>query len=424
MAKKAVKADPTSLPDPFSMMKKIDDSVEIISESAFSNIQEYIPSGWYILNAVLTGSLFRGYPSGRVISLAGVNSSGKTFLAMNAAGEAQKMGYNVLWLDSEGAADSESFIRTGCDPNKIMIKTVGTITETSQIIANLLKELEDQQEKYGTHHKFIIFLDSIANLSSQKEVTTVLDGSNTRDMTKQQEIKALFRVNMSKLAKFGVPFIVTNHVYDSMSMYSPGKVHSSGTGIAYNASITLELSPSKLNDKASEDAANKKEGKDTLTKTGILVNVKPVKSRFCICHKCSIIISFFKKSNQFFGLEQFMSWDNCGIARGSMVDEKTWSKLSDAEKKNGKYHSFEFEGKTLYCQEKDTARGIIVRHLGKAVPVADFFTEEVFTDEFLHKFDDEVIRPLFELPDQNSFEDIKEIEEIVSLGDEVDNEAE
>ena len=46
---------------------------------------------------------------------------------------------------------------------------------------------------------------------------------------------------------------------------------------------------------------------------------------------------------------------------------------------------FDFDGETKYVQEKETARGIIVKHLGKAVPLTEFFTEEVFTDEFLLK---------------------------------------
>ena len=71
MAKKKIVAKEGQLPDPFEMMKAIDDKVEIASESIYSKIAEWIPTGSYLLNAGISGSLFGGIPSGRIITLAG-----------------------------------------------------------------------------------------------------------------------------------------------------------------------------------------------------------------------------------------------------------------------------------------------------------------------------------------------------------------
>ena len=54
-----------------------------------------------------------------------------------------------------------------------------------------------------------------------------------------------------------------------------------GSGIVYNASITIELSAAKLEDKANDAAAKARAGSDAGTKNGVLVTAKPVKSRFC-----------------------------------------------------------------------------------------------------------------------------------------------
>ena len=57
MAKKTVKKE-GQLPDPFAMLSKIDKNVEIIEESAYSNIDDWIPSGNYILDACVSGSMY------------------------------------------------------------------------------------------------------------------------------------------------------------------------------------------------------------------------------------------------------------------------------------------------------------------------------------------------------------------------------
>jgi len=134
----------------------------------------------------------------------------------------------------------------------------------------------------------------------------------------------------------------------------------------------------------------------------------------------SFNIPYFKKPNPYLGLEAYMNWNDAGVCRGSFLTEKEYNKLSDKDKES--IHVFEFDGETKYVQEKETARGIIVKHLGKAVPLTEFFTEEVFTDEFLHNLDERVIKPAFELPDQDAFDDIKEIEDMIEIGEEANDE--
>ena len=190
------------------------------------------------------------------------------------------MGYTPIVLDSEGAYDSEFVRRLGADPKKFIIKQVNTITETSRFIANLCKKLQEQDEKYGQHDKIIIVLDSLGNLTSEKERDDTLSGNQKRDMTKQQEIKAMFRVNATPIARLQIPWVVVSHVYASMNMFSPGNVVSGGSGIIYNSSLTIELFKSKLVDKENDERAAKQAGK--VTKNGILVTAKPQKSRFVI----------------------------------------------------------------------------------------------------------------------------------------------
>lgn len=401
-----------------SMVSSIDDQAEIIADSYYSNIQEWVPSGNYILNCALSGDLFKALPSGRIVSLIGKSGVGKSYLACSFAREGQNKGYIPIVLDSEGAYDSAFVSRLGVDPKKMIVKKVNTILETSQFIASICDKLQEQQDKYGKHDKVMFILDSLGNLTSEKEREDTLSGSQKADFTKAKDTKAMFRVCATPIAKLQCIMIVCNHVYDSMS-FIPQTVQAMGSGVVYNASITLELTAAKLQDKASDEAAKKKQGAELSTKTGILVTAKPVKTRFCIPMKIQFAISYYRPMNKYFGLEQFMNWDNAGVCRGNLLTEKEYNKLSETEK--SKIHVFDFNGETKYAEEKLTARGIVVKRLGKQVPFTEFWSDEVFTQEYLEELNEKVIHPLFQLPEQNSFADIKEIEQTLGVENTEDN---
>ncbi len=416
--KKEILSEGTSLPSVFDLVKSVDNSAEIIAESAYSNIKEFISTGNYILNAALSGNLFGGIASGRVTTFEGDPGTGKTFLACSICREAQKMGYTPIIMDSEGSYDSAFVSRLGVDPNKLIIKQVSTISETSQFIANICLKLQEQEDKFGEHQKVIMVLDSLGNLSSDKERDDTISGNNKRDMTKAQDIKAMFRVNSIPLARLQIPFITCNHVYSAIGSYVPQSIGAGGSGLKYAASLTVQLSTSKLEDKDNDAAAAKRQGSDSAVKTGVLVTAKPVKSRFCRPYKVKFQIPFYKKPNPWVGLEAFMNWENAGIVRGNLLTEKEFNKLTPAEQEKLASYAFEYNGEKLWASPRDTARGIIVKHLGCSVPIAEFFTEKVFTPEYLEYLNENVIKPAFALPDQSSFDDIKEIEDLIETGTE------
>ena len=389
----------------FSIISAVDKSAEILAESKTAVIKDYINTGSYILNACMTGSIFKGVPSGRVLTLAGEPGTGKSFLAVSICREAQKKGYTPVYMDSEGAIDREFVERLGCDATKFVIKQVTTIGEVSTFMANLLQKVNQYPE--DSRPKLIFVLDSLGNLTSAKELTDTLEANAKRDMTKQQEVKALFRTNATALAKAQAPMIVCSHIYKTMDLFSKNVV-SGGSGIQYNSSLTLMLSTAKLDDKESEKIAEGKVG--DFTKTGVIVTAKPEKSRFTIPQKVKFQIPFFKAPNPYVGLESYITWENSGILEGILLTQKEYDKLSDKEKETVK--TFEFNGETKYAFPKIAGiqknRKIVVKHLGEEVPITELFTSKVFTDEILHNLDDKIIRPSFELPSQEAFTDIDE----------------
>lgn len=394
----------------FDIVKSIDDSAEILAESKTAKISDYIHTGSYILNACMTGSLFKGLPAGRVCCLAGAPGTGKSYLAVSMCREGQRKGYTPVYLDSEGAIDLDFVKRLGCDTTKFIIKQVTTISEVSTFIANLLKKVNSMKE--NERPKLLFVLDSLGNLTSTKELTDTIEATGKRDMTKAQDVKALFRTNATALAKAQAPFIVTSHIYMTQDLFSKAVV-SGGSGIAFNASITLLLSTAKLDDKESDKIAENKVG--DYTKTGVIVTARPEKSRFTIPQKVKFQIPFFKAPNPYVGLEAYLTWENSGIMEGIILSQKEYDKLSDKEKETVK--TFEFNGETKYAFPKIAGiqknRKIVVSHLGEELPITELFTSKVLTNDILHRLDDEVIRPNFELPETDAQTDIDEVLETI-----------
>ena len=77
---------------------------------------------------------------------------------------------------------------------------------------------------------------------------------------------------------------------------------------------------------------------------------------------------------------------------------------------------WDYNGETKYAIEKDTARSLVVRHLGGTVPVTDIYKPEVLTEEVMKELDENVMRPAFELTDANS-NPVEEIEELVEASE-------
>jgi len=379
-------------------MSKIDKLGSIITENEFSKIGEWISTGNYLLNAQISGSLFKGVPSNRAVLFAGESGTGKTFLTLNVVREAQKMGYYVIYGDSETAIDEDLMVKFGIDPNRVRYQPLKTVLGVRHFVSNLCKTLREQREKQMELPKLMFVIDSLGNLATEKELADAQSGSDKRDMTKQQNLRSMFRVITTDLAEFKIPLIMTNHTYASIGGYIPMQIVSGGSGAIYNASIILMLSKAGLK---AENAAEAEEAGGA--KMGIIVTSKPFKNRFAKPIPVKFHISFFKGMNPYVGLENYVSWETCGIGRGKLIEEIIETPIMEEDGKTPKLYrgkpkiEKKKSGKYIFEEDK-SAKTFAVKHLGKTVKGSAVFSGEVFTQEILQKLDDEVIRPLFELP--------------------------
>lgn len=356
-------------------MRKFSEYGDTLDKSTISEIDHYIPTGNFMLNMCLTGSLFKGYPNNRAVALAGPSGTGKTFLTLNAVKQAIDIGYSIIYFDSENAVDKDLVEKFGIDTTKFRYEPCNTVQEFRTSVTAVTDMLIEQQRKNVELPKILIVLDSAGNLATQKEVEDAKSGSTKADMTRAKLLKSTFRILMTKLGICKIPLLLTNHTYMTQDLFSK-QVGGGGTGPEYAASIILFLGKSKLKDKEEGD------GKE---QTGIIVAARPNKNRFAKPKMIKFHISFSKGMNPYVGLEEYISWESCKIGRGKFLTVKEHSKLTPAAAAECHEHRWEEGGetKTLYFQPKDTSRSLCVGHLNDMVPINAMFTDKVITRDVL-----------------------------------------
>ena len=185
------------------------------------DVDNFIDTGSYVFNALLSGSIHGGLPANKITALAGESATGKTFFLMgivkNFLDANPKSG--VIYFESESAITKQMVIDRGIDPDRMVIVPVTTVQEfRTQAIKVLDRYLQDD---VNIRKPLFLCLDSLGMLSTTKEVEDTADGKETRDMTRAQVLKAAFRVLTLKLGKAKVPMVVTNHTYDVVCSMFP-----------------------------------------------------------------------------------------------------------------------------------------------------------------------------------------------------------
>jgi len=192
----------------------------VMEHSSFSEVTEWIDTGNYHLNACVSGSLFKGWPNNRSCSIAGPSGTGKTYLVLNSINRAIEMGYNVIFYDSEAAVDREIMKKFGIDTNKVNYQPVSTVQDFRTSITTITSRMQEAKRAGAELPKMMIILDSAGNLATAKEIEDAKSGSDKSDMTRSKVLKSIFRIIMTPLADLKVPFLFTNHTYQTQSFIS------------------------------------------------------------------------------------------------------------------------------------------------------------------------------------------------------------
>lgn len=199
-----------------------------LNESTLFKDKDNTPTSVPMINVALSGNMDEGLTSG-LTTIAGPSKHFKTAfgLLMLSSYLSKNKDAIVLFYDSEFGATPAYFESFGIDTSRVLHVPIKNVEELK---FDIIKQLENIERKDNV----LIFIDSIGNLASKKEVDDALEGSSKADMTRAKQFKSLFRMVTPYLTINDLPMIVINHTYKTQEMYSKDVV-GGGTGVYYSS---------------------------------------------------------------------------------------------------------------------------------------------------------------------------------------------
>lgn len=244
----------------------------------FNDPKDWISTGNYTLNYLISGDFSRGMPLGKVTMFAGESGSGKSYICSgNIVRQAQQQGILPILLDTENALDEEWLKALGVDtsPDKLLRFGVSMVDDVASLFSNFMKEYKAEFEgkPYEEQQKILFVVDSLGMLLTPTDVNQFEAGDMKGDLgRKAKSLTALIRNSVNLIAQHPVGIVATNHTYASQDMFDPDDKISGGQGFVYASSIVVAMRKLKL--KEDED------GNKITGVVGIRAACKVMKTRY------------------------------------------------------------------------------------------------------------------------------------------------
>lgn len=235
--------------------KTITKSIDGIS-IGFSDPTDWISTGNFALNFLISGDFNRGIPMGKVTVFAGQSGSGKSFICSgNIVKNAQAQGIFVVLIDTENALDESWLHALGVSTaeDKLLKLNMSMIDDVAKMISEFTKEYKTQSET--DRPKVLFVIDSLGMLLTPTDVNQFQAGDMKGDMgRKPKALTALVRNCVNMFGNLNLGLVVTNHSYASQDMFDPDDKISGGQGFIYASSIVVAMRKLKLKE---DDDGNK-----------------------------------------------------------------------------------------------------------------------------------------------------------------------
>ena len=232
-----------------------------------TEVNEWIPTGSRWLDSIVCKGKLGGIPVGKVSEIAGLEATGKSFMAAKIAANAQKMGIDVVYFDSESALDPAFLERADCDLERLLYVQAESVEFVLETIEELL----------ATGNKWLFIWDSLALTPSISDI----EG----DFNPQSSMAVKPRILAKGMSKLIVPiadanatFLVLNQLKTNLGARTPAQamttpyVTPGGKALPYSYSLRIWLTARKAKASFIVD--------DNGFRIGSEVKVKLEKSRF------------------------------------------------------------------------------------------------------------------------------------------------
>ena len=253
--------------------KEITKSIDGLS-IGFNDPTDWISTGNYALNYLISGDFNRGIPLGKVTVFAGDSGAGKSYICSgNIVKNAQEQGIFVVLIDSENALDENWLKALGVDTSesKLLKLSMAMIDDVAKTISTFMSDYKALPE--GERPKVMFVIDSLGMLLTPTDVNQFDAGEMKGDLgRKPKALTALVRNCVNMFGSYNVGLVCTNHTYASQDMFDPDDKISGGQGFIYASSIVVAMKKMKL--KEDED------GNKVSDVNGIRAGCKVMKTRY------------------------------------------------------------------------------------------------------------------------------------------------
>jgi recombination protein RecA len=253
--------------------KEITKSIEGLS-IGFNDPTDWISTGNYALNYLISGDFNKGVPLGKVTVFAGESGSGKSYICSgNLVRHAQQQGIFVVLVDSENALDEDWLKALGVDTaeDKLLKLNMAMIDDVAKTVSKFVADYKTLSPE--DRPKVLFIIDSLGMLLTPTDVNQFDAGDMKGDMgRKPKALTALVRNCVNMFGALNIGMVATNHTYASQDMFDPDDKISGGQGFVYASSIVVAMKKLKL--KEDED------GNKVSEVNGIRAACKIMKTRY------------------------------------------------------------------------------------------------------------------------------------------------
>lgn len=221
------------------------DIVRVAEDGTIADNATFIDTGCYTLNLALSGSIFGGAPTNKVVGFAALEAVGKSYLIIQIVRNflIENPTGRVIYNDTEGRIDREMLHSRGVDVSRVLMLYPESIEQFRNVNHQILVNYRGKPEK--ERFPLLMVADSLTQLPSVKETADAAADKDAGDMGMRAKAwRSAFRVLRQPLSKAKVAMFCTNHTYQTTGMFPTTEV-AGGGGFKYAADIILMLAKRK-----------------------------------------------------------------------------------------------------------------------------------------------------------------------------------
>lgn len=197
------------VPTKNELAKKYGNMIKLASETTETGL--WLPSTFFALNYTFGG----GIPYGKILEVAGEESSGKSLIAYNFAYATQQLGGAVIWVDAEQSWMNSWAKANGVDPEKVTVVNDTRIEYVADAVADIALYLRSQL----THNEpILLVIDSIAAMDCSDNIDSKLVDGKAEMGGRAKALYKYFRVRNEFFYRLGVTQIYINQLRTALNV--------------------------------------------------------------------------------------------------------------------------------------------------------------------------------------------------------------